>query len=54
MYDLVQHLGRACEQWLEAQGPSARFLAQSIERQLSELRGLLTTQEPSNPERRAA
>jgi hypothetical protein len=45
MNDLVQHLSCACEQWLEARGQTARYLAQSIERQLAELRGLLEVQE---------
>jgi hypothetical protein len=51
MTDLVQHLGQACEQWLEARGPAARYLAQSIDRQLTELRSLLAPQESPSAER---
>jgi hypothetical protein len=52
--DLLQHLDRSCEQWAEANGAAAQYLAQTIDRQLAELRGLLLTEQAVMPERRAA
>ena len=52
--DLLQHLDHCCEQWAEANGAAAQYLAQTIDRQLAELRGLLMADQAGSPQRRAA
>jgi hypothetical protein len=54
MRDLLQHLGRACQQWVEAEGQTAEYLAQSIDRQLAEFHRLIGVQQSSRDQRRAA
>jgi hypothetical protein len=38
MKDLLEHLADSCEQWLEADGRTAQYLVDSIQRDLDEFR----------------
>ncbi|HEX4146283.1 MAG TPA: hypothetical protein VHY91_22475 [Pirellulales bacterium] len=42
MQDVLEHLGRAYDQWQDADGSAAEFWAENMQRDVSELRRLLT------------
>jgi hypothetical protein len=53
MKDILEHLGDCFDQWQGAEGRSERFLAESIERDVSEFRRLCDSlrNEVSRPSR---
>ena len=43
MQDVLEHLGRAYDQWQDAEGSAAQYWADNMQRDVSELGRLLTT-----------
>jgi hypothetical protein len=42
MQDVLEHLGRAYDQWQDAEGSAAQYWAENMQRDVSELDRLLT------------
>ncbi|HTU26425.1 MAG TPA: hypothetical protein VMF30_13550 [Pirellulales bacterium] len=42
MQEVLEHLGRACDQWQDAEGTAAQYWAENMKRDVGELGRLLT------------